>query len=1030
LLIQVIHQNRVVVDVPDLAAAKPKERIRVLHVDDDPCIREISKEVLIDMDSSFEIDQACCVDEAFKKLSTGRYDVVVSDYEMPQKTGLQFLTELREQKNNIPFILFTGKGREEVAIKALNLGADGYHNKQGSPETVYGELAYGIRASFGRKNAEKLLKSSQEALKAIVLNAPLGIATSNSKMLFLSANEAFCRITGYSEDELQKRTFRDITYPEDVEASSAYMEELVSGRISFWSKEKRYVRKDGSIIYGKATVSTIRDCEGKPVLFIAELEDITDRKQAEAELRRTFEVLERVGEGIDAGLAVIGKDYRVVWANKRLMALGVAPNKKCYQTFNRSETICVDCGAKKIFEQNASIDVHEYETVNLKGETTWIELRVTPLKDKNGNVMAALELAVPITERKKTEQILKTSEAKYRKLFDESLDAIFVADVVTGIIVDCNAAASKLVGWQKFELVGQHQSIITLSDQIEDRFARGFKRHLKDPTKTLETRIMTRTGEIRFVSVKATILELNGKKLMQGTFRDITDLKKNENALRESEEKYRLLVNNAQEGILALDNDLTVVFVNPHMEEIVGYTETEIVGKSLFCFIPERGFAHAMHYLQYCREGVDGQFEFELLSKNGEAIFAQVSSSNIKDDEGKSLGILALVSDITLRKKMEESLRQEYESLDKVTQNIGAGLVLISKDYRILWANNYLKQLNGFIENKTCYKTFNTSENICPGCGVLKVFNGASSDTREYLNRDLFEKGLPCWFEIIATPVKDSDGKIVAALELTVDITQKKQMQDKLHEYSHNLEKIVAEKTEQLRQTQVKLLQSERLAAIGELAGMVGHDLRNPLAGMKNAVYYLKKKDSAISEVKGKEMLELIGKAIDHSDKIINDLLDYSREMHFELTKYTAVSLVDNAIGMIQVPDRIKIANQVQEEVWIWVDADKITRVFVNLIKNAIDAMPEKGTLKITSCKRRNRVEIAFADTGTGISEATLQKLFTPLFTTKAQGMGFGLAICKRLIEAHGGSITVKTAENKGTTFTIALPTKPEAGSY
>jgi signal transduction histidine kinase len=99
-------------------------------------------------------------------------------------------------------------------------------------------------------------------------------------------------------------------------------------------------------------------------------------------------------------------------------------------------------------------------------------------------------------------------------------------------------------------------------------------------------------------------------------------------------------------------------------------------------------------------------------------------------------------------------------------------------------------------------------------------------------------------------------------------------------------------------------------------------------------------------------------------------------------------------------------------------------RVFINLIKNAIDAIPEKGTIIITSCQTRNYMKIAFTDTGKGIPEETLKKLFTPLFTTKAQGMGFGLAICKRIVEAHGGTITVKTVINKGTTFTIALPNK------
>ncbi len=307
----------------DLKASKEANSIRVLHVDDDAPLREILKLILLDLDGGFEIDQASCVEEALNKLAVGSYDVVVSDYEMPQKNGLQFLTELRQQKNDIPFILFTGKGREEVAVKALNLGADGYYNKQGSPETVYGELAHGIQTSYKNKKADELLRKSQAELNAIVYNAPIGIATSDSNMIFKSANLAFCRIVGYSEDELQNRSFKDITYPEDVEVSNKDMRELSCGNIPYFIQEKRYVRKDGSIIDGKVIVNAIRDNEGKPVLFVAELEDITQQKQAEAELRRTFSVLERVGEGIDAGLAVIGKDYRVIWANKRLKDLGV-----------------------------------------------------------------------------------------------------------------------------------------------------------------------------------------------------------------------------------------------------------------------------------------------------------------------------------------------------------------------------------------------------------------------------------------------------------------------------------------------------------------------------------------------------------------------------------------------------------------------------------------------------------------------------------------------------------------------------------
>ena len=324
-----------------------------------------------------------------------------------------------------------------------------------------------------------------------------------------------------------------------------------------------------------------------------------------------------------------------------------------------------------------------------------------------------------------------------------------------------------------------------------------------------------------------------------------------------------------------------------------------------------------------------------------------------------------------------------------------------------------------------------------------------SEDLKSSITKmDELEKGKMSCFSIEKRYVKKDgtliEGKIMVSVVRSIsgepnlyvaeleDITERKKAEEhqkvlerKLNVYSEHLKCMVDLRTAQLKDANERIVKSERLAAIGELSGMIGHDLRNPLAGIKNAAYFLKKKGTSISEAKHKEMLEIIDKAIDHSDKIINDLLEYSREMHLELTESTLPVLLDSAMQMIHVPERIQILNHVREEITIKVDADKIIRIFLNLIKNAIDAMPEKGNLEISSCKTKDCVKIAFADTGTGIPKETLPKIFMPLFTTKAQGMGFGLAICKRIVEAHGGTITVKTAVNKGTTFTISLPVKP-----
>jgi signal transduction histidine kinase len=249
-----------------------------------------------------------------------------------------------------------------------------------------------------------------------------------------------------------------------------------------------------------------------------------------------------------------------------------------------------------------------------------------------------------------------------------------------------------------------------------------------------------------------------------------------------------------------------------------------------------------------------------------------------------------------------------------------------------------------------------------------------------------------------------------------------RQLHKKLGVYSLKLEELVKQRTAQLEQTQAKLVKSERLAAIGELAGMVGHDLRNPLTSIKGATYYLKTKYSPELDQTGKEMLSTIERGIDYSNKIINDLLDYSRELTLELTCSNPKLLVKNSLDLISIPKNITVRNLAAEQDLVMVDQSKMTRVILYMAKNAFDAMPNGGTLTITSSKANGNWELLFADTGEGMSLETLGKLWVPLFTTKAKGMGFGLAICRRIVEAHGGKISVNSTVGQGTAFLISLP--------
>jgi PAS domain S-box-containing protein len=226
------------------------------------------------------------------------------------------------------------------------------------------------------------------------------------------------------------------------------------------------------------------------------------------------------------------------------------------------------------------------------------------------------------------------------------------------------------------------------------------------------------------------------------------------------------------------------------------------------------------------------------------------------------------------------------------------------------------------------------------------------------------------------------------------------------------------------KEMEARLLKSEKFAAIGELATMVAHDLRNPLQGISTAVHIVRKATEKDGDKKVLSMLQHIDDSVDYSEKIVSDLLDYSADIKLYQVETDPKSIVTKALSGMLVPVNVKVVDETQSSPRINLDIDKIRRVIVNLVSNSFDAMPEGGTLTIASREVKGNLELSFADTGVGIPKEKMDKLWMPFFTTKAKGMGLGLPICKRIVEAHGGEILVESVEGRGTKFTLLLPIK------
>jgi PAS domain S-box-containing protein len=385
-------------------------------------------------------------------------------------------------------------------------------------------------------------------------------------------------------------------------------------------------------------------------------------------------------------------------------------------------------------------------------------------------------------------------------------------------------------------------------------------------------------------------------------------------------------------------------------------------------------------------------------------------------------GILDYMADENVTIDGISTSEGKYQTL---WEKAGDGLVYLDWKGNILDINRKILELTGLkreeIIGKPFFKLGLVNRKIVPKLlgRVKDTLQGKPTSGYQMTIRR--KDGLEKQIEVDASVIRIKRVH-VGILAVVRDVTDQKRLEKMLEEYSERLVLEVEARTRELKEANERLLKAERFAAIGELSAMIGHDLRNPLTAIKNAMYYLKRKQAGSAGSKEKDMMDIVDKSVEYANKIISSLLEYSAEIRLEIEQCSPKELLDYVLLMAQVPERVRVVDRTEYEPTMWIDVNKMERVFLNLIKNAFDAITERGTLKISSKRVGDNVEIVFTDDGAGMPEQTISKIFNPLFTTKAQGMGFGLAICKRIVEAHCGKISVESTVGRGTTFTITLP--------
>ena len=609
-------------------------------------------------------------------------------------------------------------------------------------------------------------------------------------------------------------------------------------------------------------------------------------------------------------------------------------------------------------------------------------------------------------ERKQAEEALQQSEEKYSTLVEQGNDGIVI--IQDGLFKFVNSKMVEMIGFSLEEVLGK-SFIDFVSPEYKELVMDRFKKRMsgEEIPSNYEITGLAKDGRKIPVEINASRIEYEGRFADMAIIRDITERKRTENAIKESEEKYSTLVQGSQDGIIIVQDEI-IIFANRAMGEIAGYSEGELLGMHFLDIVAsESKNIVATRYNDRLKgEQVEAIYEIKGISKDGSIKDVEISVQAIQ-----YLGrpaVMGIIRDITQRKRAEEMLRESEEKFRTIAdQNImGIGIL---QDNVIKYINKAMADIYGYtVEEVLNWKPMEFFKIFTPETLEIAQEQAAKKQTGDptqlvyYVVHGIHKTGKLIWADNFSRTISYEGHP--ADLITQVDITERKKMEE-------------------------QLLINDRLASIGELVSGVAHELNNPLTGVIGFSDLLVGRKDLPDDVK--EDIEIINREAQRTANIVKNLLTFARKQPKE-KQATDINRAIQAVLELRAYEQ-KVSN-LQVDTQFAHDLPEITansfdlqQVFLNIIVNAEHAMLEahgKGTITITTERDGDIIRASLADDGPGISEENLGHIFDPFFTTKEEGKGtgLGLSICYGTITEHGGKIYAESELGKGTTFIVELP--------
>ncbi len=980
--------------------------------------------------------------------------------------------------------------------------------------------------AIGCLNVEEALHHMEAKYYSMFENAVSGIFQTTRDGRYISANPALARIYGYNSAEELIESLTDIS--DQLYVDPDRRDQFVSalqeqGIVSDF--ESQIYRRDGTVIWIAENARAVRDEDGQVLYYEGFVEDITQRKQAESALLESEERLRLIIEGVkDYAIFMLDPDgYVASWNSGAERILGyryheiVGKNSECFFT---PEGIELGTPQEKLTIASAE---GRYENegwrIRKDGSRFWANIIVTALRDESGDMCGFSQIMQDITDRKRAAEekmlliaSLQASEKKFRTLYESTTDAVMLLDEKG--FFDCNPATLELFGCStQSQFCGKHPSEFSPLRQPSGQ----------DSASLWRERINTalQSGNCRFdwrhcrldgsqfpAEVLLTSMDVGGKMGLQAVVRDITYRVQAEEALKQANEELecrvhertsqlesaikqlRLSEEKFSKAFRSSPDPMTIttftegrfIDVNDSFLSAIGYSREEVIAHTvgeLNIWLKSEERASFRQSLQ--EQGVVRSQECEFVMKSGSVMVCLLSAELI-DLEGE-LCMLAVMTDITDRKRAEEALRESQRALATLMSNLPGMAYRFRNDpdRSMEFVSEGCYQLAGyspeeFIETRQVSIAMLTHPDDRDL--LWNAVQVALNENRPYqlTYRITSKNGELKWVWEQGLGVFSDAGELIALEGLITDISEQKRSESALLRSQTELrqQKLQLERTlQELQQTQAVLIHTEKMSTLGQMVAGVAHEINNPVSSVcGNLVHVghytedllnlidlyqqhcpqppiaIQKK---IEDIELDFLLEDLPKAMssmqvgaDRIREIVRSLRNFSRKDDSEMSRVNLHEGIEGTLLILQsrlkarggYPE-IAVIKEYGNLPLVECYSGKINQVFMNTIGNAIDALDEynegrsvaeakanRSKIKIKTEVQNSNAVIRISDNGPGMPEEVSQQLFTAFFTTKpaGKGTGLGLSISHKVVQEHGGKLSCISAPGQGAEFIIEIP--------